>query len=146
MSDTFVNHPLASARHRIMTSMNMCVAFINKWLRKLTQPAGGAKVSTTPLQLSVSKSSSSETGRTKIIRSQTLQECSFRSFLKILKAHLPENFLHRGYTVPNSSAILEMEELQKWESKRGVLLWRDELTSRNRVLLRCEISEPWEQH
>lgn len=30
MSETFVNHPLTSARHRIMTSINMCVAFINK--------------------------------------------------------------------------------------------------------------------
>lgn len=29
MSDTFVNHPLSSARHQIMTSRSMCVAFIN---------------------------------------------------------------------------------------------------------------------
>lgn len=50
---------------------------------------------------------------------------SLRFFLKIQKASLPENCMPRGHTVPNSSTIMEVIELQKCGTKQAALLQRE---------------------
>lgn len=83
-----------------------------------------------------------ETGRTKIINSRALQECKVSGSL--LKFRKPENFMPRGHTVPNSSTIMEVKQLQKCGTKQVVPTGkRNELNKQ-----KSEYSPPeaWVQH